>query len=98
MTNNSTVETRKYLEECHSHVQQLSRINSTKKKTLKQKAFHSLLLILESRLKAKIAVLQAAIGDDSATVAGVHIQKSLYGDIIEFLIKELTESEKPDAK
>lgn len=89
MSDNNPAKTRLYLEECLQNTRLLIRYNSGKKKTLKQKAYNSILRIIESRLDAKVKVLMASIGDDSATIAGLQIQKSLYEDVLDFLAKDI---------
>lgn len=86
------IETSKFLKECLVKVNNLRNLNSNKKKTLKQKAYSSLFQILESRISAKVAICNAAINDDSVSIAGKQIQEMLYGDLISFLEKELNET------
>ena len=67
----------------------LLQVNACRKKTLKQKAYDSMLRIVSSRLEAKLAVADAAVTDGSVYLAGVDVQRAIYGDLLEYLSKEL---------
>lgn len=84
-------ETKQYLEEVLAAISTLRIIVAHKKKTLKTKAFSSILDLLKSRVSAKIEVLKAAINDDTVTVGAKVIQQELYQPIIDYLTKELSD-------
>ena len=82
-------ELKSFLSNSNILAKKLLMVNSSRKKTLKQKAYDSMLRIVSSRLEAKLAVADAAVTDGSVFLAGVDVQKSIYGDLLEFLSKEL---------
>ena len=82
-------ELKSFLSNSNILAKKLLMVNSSRKKTLKQKAYDSMLRIVSSRLEAKLAVADAAVTDGSVFLAGVDVQRSIYGDLLEFLSKEL---------
>jgi len=82
-------ELKSFLNTSNVLAKKLLHVNSCKKKTLKQKAYNSMLRIVSSRLEAKLAVADAAVTDGSVYLAGVDVQRSIYQDLLEFLSKDL---------
>ena len=82
-------ELKSFLSNSNILAKKLLMVNSSRKKTLKQKAYDSMLRIVSSRLEAKLAVADAAVTDGSVFLAGVDVQKSIYGDLLEFLSRDL---------
>lgn len=90
MTN---LETKKFLKDSNVLAKTLIQVNSNKKKTLKQKAYDAMLKLISSRLDAKLSVLDACITDGSVYLADLSVQKAIYGDVLEFLSKELLDQD-----
>lgn len=87
------LETKKFLKDSNVLAKTLIQVNSNKKKTLKQKAYDAMLKLISSRLDAKLSVLDACITDGSVYLADLSVQKAIYGDVLEFLSKELLDQD-----